>query len=65
MPGLWWSKVLAGVVCALALLIVTILSAPAWLVGPFLPQHQDAVNERLNLLITWTGIILDHPPVVE
>ena len=58
MPGLWWSRVLAGVLCALALLIVTILSAPAWLFSPFMPQHRDAAHKRLNLLIAWTRIIL-------
>jgi len=49
---------LAGVLCALALLIVTILSAPAWLFSPFMPQHRDAAHKRLNLLIAWTRIIL-------
>lgn len=54
-----WQRVAITALLVLPLLLVVVLSAPAWLVLPFLSQRRcDAVLRFLGCLIDWIKAIV-------
>lgn len=52
---MWLSRPFLVVLFLLPLLVVVLLSAPAWLTWPFLPpQRQEVVLAVLDRLVQWT-----------
>jgi len=58
-----WQRVAITALLVLPLLLVVLLSAPAWLVLPFLSEpRQRAVIRYLECLIDWIKAIARIPP---
>ncbi|MFS4096452.1 hypothetical protein [Streptomyces sp. AF1A] len=57
----WLSRPALVVLCALPLLAVVLLSAPAWLTWPFLPAgRQEVVLAVLDRLVQWARAAVSH-----
>jgi hypothetical protein len=62
MPPSRWQRVAITALLVLPLLLVVLLSAPAWLVLPFLSEpRRKAVIEYLKTLIDWIKEITKIP----
>lgn len=58
LPSSRWQRVAVTALLVLPLVLVVGLSAPAWLVLPFLPEgRRDAVISFLRCLIDWVKTI--------
>ncbi len=58
-PSSRWQRVAITALLVLPLLLVVVLSAPAWLVLPFLSERRcDAVLRFLGYLIDWIKAIV-------
>ena len=63
LPPSRWQRVAITALLVLPLLVVVLLSAPAWLVLPFLSEaRQKAVIRYLECLIDWIKTIARIPP---
>jgi hypothetical protein len=69
LPSPHWSRVLITALLILPLVLIVALSAPAWLVWPFLPESRcDAVLKFLGNLIDWVKAIAgpdEHKPIAD
>jgi len=69
LPSSRWSRVLITALLVLPLTLIVVLSAPAWLVWPFLPQSRsEAVLKFLGNLIDWIKAIAglgEHKPIAD
>ena len=69
LPSSRWSRVLITALLVLPLTLIVVLSAPAWLVWPFLPESRcDAVLKFLGNLIDWIKAIAgpgEHKPIAD
>jgi len=58
LPSSRWQRVAITALLVLPLVLIVALSAPAWLVWPFLPEaRQDTVLKLLDRLIDWIKAI--------
>ena len=58
LPSARWQRVAITALLVIPLVLIVALSAPAWLVLPFLPEpRRNAVLQLLNCLIEWIKAI--------